>query len=72
VFLDYHLRVGELTMDTRLPDGCALDEQRLDVTEAGDGNTVILIDAPRSEKVTQDAAPVQLARWLGLDPTAAA
>src|SRR3979411_1601917 len=33
VLLDYHLRVGQLTRDTRLPDGHALHEQRLDETE---------------------------------------
>src|SRR6201990_24765 len=29
VLLDYHLRVGQLTRDSRLPDGYALREQRL-------------------------------------------
>ena len=33
--LDYHLRVGELTQDTRLPEGHTLREQRLDETEVG-------------------------------------
>src|SRR5579864_4810973 len=47
VFLDYHLRVGEVTRDTRLPDGQALREQRLDETEAGAATTVALIDARR-------------------------
>ena len=70
VFLDYHLRVGQLTVDTRLPEGCELREQRLDPTEAGDGDTVVLIDAPRTEKVAPDAAPAQLASWLGLGPDA--
>src|ERR1700745_3856635 len=35
VLLDYHLRVGQLTRDSRLPDGYALREQRLDETEIG-------------------------------------
>src|ERR1700722_12701679 len=30
VFNDYHLRVGQLTKDTQLPDGCELRAQRLD------------------------------------------
>jgi heme-degrading monooxygenase HmoA len=34
VLRDYHLRVGQLTRDTRLPAGCALREQRLDETAA--------------------------------------
>src|SRR4051794_36109501 len=32
VLLDYHLRVGQLTNDTRIPSGFALHEQRLDET----------------------------------------
>ncbi len=35
VLRDYHLRVGQLTRDTRLPPGCVLHEQRLDETAAG-------------------------------------
>src|SRR5438309_2691001 len=40
VLLDYHLRVGQLTRDTRLPDGQVLHEKRLDETETGAGTTV--------------------------------
>src|ERR1700682_5836731 len=36
VLLDYHLRIGQVTQDTRLPNGYALLEQRLDETETGD------------------------------------
>ena len=39
VLLDYHLRVGQLTRDTRLPEGQALHEQRLDETETGAATT---------------------------------
>jgi hypothetical protein len=28
IFLDYHLRIGQLTQDTRLPEGHVLREQR--------------------------------------------
>src|SRR5579871_3876888 len=45
ILLDYHLRVGQLTHDTRPPKGHALAEQRLDETETGEGTTVTLIDA---------------------------
>jgi heme-degrading monooxygenase HmoA len=34
VFHDYHLRVGEIISDTRLPTGQSLREQRFDETEA--------------------------------------
>ena len=51
IFLDYHLRVGQLTRDTRLPPGYVLQEQRLDETQVGEGTTVTLIDARRAAGV---------------------
>src|SRR6201987_5148218 len=33
IFADYHLRVGQITADTRLPPGQVLTEQRLDETQ---------------------------------------
>ena len=42
IFLDYHLRIGQLTQDTRPPEGHALSEQRLDETETGDATTITL------------------------------
>ena len=71
VFLDYHLRVGQLTRDTKLPDDQALREQRLDETETGEGTTVILIDAKRPADWVEKTAPQQIAAWLGLKPDAA-
>src|ERR1700748_105579 len=47
IFLDYHLRVGQLTADTRLPEAQMLQEQRLDETEVGAATTVTLINASR-------------------------
>ncbi|HUB95032.1 MAG TPA: antibiotic biosynthesis monooxygenase [Stellaceae bacterium] len=35
VFADYHLRVGEVTSDTGLPDGASLPQLRFDATEIG-------------------------------------
>src|SRR6201994_1125277 len=32
ILLDYHLRVGQITRDSRVPEGCVLTEQRLDET----------------------------------------
>lgn len=71
VFLDYHLRVGQLTQDTRIPDGCVLHEQRLDETEAGEGTTLTLIDARRPPAWVKGASPDDVATWLGLVPNAA-
>ena len=71
VLLDYHLRVGQLTRDTGLPDGQALAEQRLDETEIGAATTVALIDAKRSAEWVEKANPDAVAKWLGLAPGAA-
>jgi heme-degrading monooxygenase HmoA len=70
VFLDYHLRVGQLTRDTRLPDGCALHEQRLDETQTGEATTVTLIDAKRPPEWVEKSRPEEVAKWLGLAPDA--
>jgi heme-degrading monooxygenase HmoA len=66
VFLDYHLRVGQLTTDTRLPAGCVLHEQRLDETEVGAGTTAMLIDARQSPSRGEKTTPDEVAKWRGL------
>jgi heme-degrading monooxygenase HmoA len=68
VFLDYHLRVGQLTRDTRLPQGCALHEQRLDETETGEAASLVLIDASRPKEWVEKTCHEEIARWLGLKP----
>lgn len=70
VFLDYHLRVGQLTQDTRIPAGYALHEQRLDETEVGEGTTITLINAKRSPAWMEEASSNDVATWLGLAPQA--
>jgi heme-degrading monooxygenase HmoA len=70
IFLDYHLRVGQITRDTRLPDGCVLAEQRLDETEAGAGTTATLVDARRPPEWVEGSSPAGVATWLGLVPDA--
>lgn len=70
IFSDYHLRVGQLTEDTRLPEGHALQEQRLDETETGDATTITLVDARRPAEWVKQAGPDAVAQWLGLAPKA--
>jgi heme-degrading monooxygenase HmoA len=70
VFHDYHLRVGQLTQDTRLPAGHALHEQRLDETVAGEATTVMVIDAKRPADWVKTSTPEDVAAWLGLAPKA--
>jgi heme-degrading monooxygenase HmoA len=65
VFLDYHLRVGQLTHDTRLPPGHALHEQRLDETEVGAATAVSLIDAPMPAGQPKPLSADAVASYLG-------
>ncbi|MGH3167415.1 MAG: antibiotic biosynthesis monooxygenase family protein [Trebonia sp.] len=67
---DYHLRVGQVTRDTRPPDGCVLVEQRLDETQTGEATTVTLLDATRPADRGEAASAQDVADWLGLDPRA--
>ena len=71
VFLDYHLRVGELTRDSRLPAGEALREQRLDETRAGEATTLTVIDARRPAESIAHSSPDAIAKSMGLDTSAA-
>jgi heme-degrading monooxygenase HmoA len=66
VFRDYHLRVGQVTQDTRVPAGLVLREQRLDETEVGEGSVVTLVDAQRSPDWVTSSSPEEVAAWLGL------
>jgi heme-degrading monooxygenase HmoA len=67
ILADYHLRVGQVTQDTRVPSGYQLVEQRLDETQTGAGTTVTLIDAKRSDSIPEGASPTDVARSLGLE-----
>src|SRR5262245_31968565 len=70
ILLDYHLRVGQVTHDTRVPEGQTIEEQRLDETEVGEGTIVSFIDAKRPSSLTDAAAATEIAAYLGLDRTA--
>jgi heme-degrading monooxygenase HmoA len=67
VFSDYRLRIGQTTGDTQIPEGYALSEQRMDVTEVGAGTSVMLIDASRSADWVKQAGAAAVARSLGFD-----
>jgi heme-degrading monooxygenase HmoA len=71
ILLDYHLRVGQITHDTHVPAGQAIEEQRLDETEVGEGTTITLINAkwPETSGGAVDAAGA--ARYLRFDAKAA-
>jgi heme-degrading monooxygenase HmoA len=69
VFRDYHLRVGEITADSRLPDGQSLAEQRFDETQASAKLIVLSEAAPAGLPAELDA--VTVAARLGAPDQAA-
>jgi heme-degrading monooxygenase HmoA len=51
VFVDYHLRVGEITSDTRIPKGQKLHEHHFDETEIGRAKVVTISEfAPSTDE----------------------
>jgi heme-degrading monooxygenase HmoA len=70
ILLDYHLRVGQLTHDTRVPSGQRIEEQRLDETEVGEGTAVTLIDAQLSATSCDMGSTSGTASYLGLNSKA--
>jgi len=67
ILKDYHLRVGQVTLDTKLPEGHVLSEQRFDETETGEATSVTLITASWGSDLTKSAEPEDIGRYLGLD-----
>ncbi len=65
VFQDYRLRVGQVTTDSHVPRGHQLREQRLDVTETGEGKMVTLVEARRPAGLAADAPADLLGQRLG-------
>ena len=68
ILLDYHLRVGQLTQDTRPPEGHSLVEQRLDETEVGAGSAVTLLDARAPQRFQEAKSTEGVVEWLGFGP----
>ena len=71
ILLDYHLRVGQLTRDTDIPEGHTLQEQRLDETEVGEGTAVTLTTARQPAEWKEAESPQDRAEWLGYSPRCA-
>ena len=66
VFEDYHLRVGEITVDTALPKGFAVQEQRFDSTDAGEAKVVTISEVMPQEDNALAAKLDRLDANLGL------
>ncbi|HVU46242.1 MAG TPA: hypothetical protein VHD85_08960 [Terracidiphilus sp.] len=70
VFADYRMHIGEFVADTRVPPGQTLLQQRLDVTEAGVGKAITLLNAQREPNWVKQAGADAVAKSLGFDPGA--
>jgi len=70
VFADYRMHIGEFVADTRVAAGYTLLQQRLDVTEAGTGKSITLLDGPREAEWVKQAAADAVVKSLGFDPNA--
>lgn len=68
VFADYRMHIGEVTQDTRLPEGYTLVQQRLDVTEVAPGKAITLLDAHRELGWVKEVSANAVAESLGFDP----
>lgn len=68
VLANYHLRVGQVTTDSHVPEGHRLEEQRLDVTEVGRGTAVTLTNPQRQyqDGPLDETDACELAQRFGL------
>lgn len=68
IFQDYHLRVGEIVLDTSPPPEIRVREQRLDETEIGAGKYASLTEVTPTPLATFGSQIGTLLAHLGLDP----
>ena len=69
-FSDYRMRIGQTVSDTHVPEGRVLLEQRLDVTETGQGKAVTLHDGKFSPEWVKQSDAEAVAKALGVDTNA--
>src|ERR1700677_3653252 len=55
IFEDYHLRVGEITADTHIPEGQKLQEQRFDETGSGSSKAATISELAADNKKAASA-----------------
>jgi heme-degrading monooxygenase HmoA len=68
IFMDYHLRVGEITADTHIPIGHTLKQRRFDETETGAAKIVTIseVSAVKGGSLAGQDLAEDLAENLGL------
>jgi heme-degrading monooxygenase HmoA len=67
IFEDYHLRVGEITADSALPENLAIKEQRFDETEIGEAKLCTITEIAPATGSKSGPAPDALLAHLQLD-----
>jgi heme-degrading monooxygenase HmoA len=70
VFEDYHLRVGEITSDSRPPMGLKVEEQHFDETDIGEAKTCTLTEVAPSNQSKSDPESDLVLAHLHLDSVA--
>ena len=66
IFEDYHLRIGEVTLDSAVPKGRAIHEQRFDSTDAGEAKVVTITEVLLQEDNALGTGVERLGTHLGL------
>ncbi len=66
IFDDYHLRVGEVTLDSRPPDGLSIAEQRFDETRVGPSTLCTVTEITPVAAALPAAVVAALPAHLGL------
>jgi heme-degrading monooxygenase HmoA len=70
VFEDYHLRVGEITADSKPPNGIAVEEQHFEQTDTGASKTCTITEISKVEKSNPAPQSDSIAAQLGLESRA--
>ncbi|GJE61595.1 antibiotic biosynthesis monooxygenase family protein [Methylobacterium trifolii] len=70
IFSDYHLRVGEVTADTRPPQGLSIREQRFDATETGRAKACTITELEPDDAAALPDGVGGVLHAVGLDPAA--
>ncbi len=70
VFEDYHLRVGEITADSKPPDGIAVEEQHFEETATGASKTCTITEISQAGPSNPVPKSDLIAAQLGLDSRA--
>jgi heme-degrading monooxygenase HmoA/pimeloyl-ACP methyl ester carboxylesterase len=68
IFQDYHLRVGEIVIDTMPPAGASGGEQRLDETESAEGKFATFTEITPADAASFAVQPQMIPAHVGLGP----